>query len=248
MVNENTREIVNRLKQDILQLQGSTPPDSNGAKRIGLGLVEEAFPYATFPPFGVHEFICSGREESAATSGFMGGLLAKLMGSGGVCFWISTSKMLFPPALAAFGVEPSRIVFVEVARERDVLWAAEEALKCGGLSVVVAELQELDFKQSRRLQLAVEKSRATGLMLRHTPRTIGATACVARWRIVPLPSLPEEGLPGVGCPRWEVELLKVRNGNPGCWQLAWSEEGFVPIGQPTPARVASAPDRMKKTS
>ncbi|HWK58266.1 MAG TPA: hypothetical protein VNQ80_13050 [Parapedobacter sp.] len=242
---ENTRETINRLKQDILRMQGFTPPDGGGARRIGLGPVEEAFPHAAFPPFGVHEFICRCWEESAATSGFMGGLLAELMGDAGVCLWISTSRILFPPSLSTFGVQPDRVVFVEVARELDVLWAAEEALKCNGLSAVVAELQDMDFAQSRRLQLAVEKSRVTGLMLRSSPRIVGATACAARWRIAPLPSLPEAGLPGVGFPRWEVELLKVRNGNPGCWQLGWAEGRFVPIGWPLRK---TAPSRMKKIS
>ncbi|MGV3761431.1 ImuA family protein [Parapedobacter sp.] len=245
-VDENTHEIVNRLKQDILCLQGFIPPDGGGAARIGLGPVEDAFPHAAFPSFGVHEFICRCREESAATSGFMGGLLAALMGGDGVCLWISASRMLFPPSLGTFGVRPDRIVFVDGARERDVLWAAEEALKCSGLSAVVAELQEMDFAQSRRLQLAVEKSRVTGLMLRNNPRIVGATACAARWRIAPLPSLLEDGLPGVGFPRWEVELLKVRNGNPGCWQLEWAEGRFVPIGRSE--RKTPVPNRMKKIS
>lgn len=242
---EHTHEIIDQLKRDILRLQGFIPPNST-ATRIGLGPVEDAFPNATFPPFGVHEFICRCREESAATSGFMGALLAELMAGGGACLWISTSSMLFPPSLATFGVQPDRVVFVEVAREQDVLWAAEEALKCSSLAAVVAELRDMDFAQSRRLQLAVEKSRVTGLMLRSCPRIIGATACTARWRIAPLPSLPENGLPGVGFPRWEVELLKVRNGNPGCWQLEWAEGCFVSMVRPT--CTAPAPNRMKKIS
>lgn len=242
---ENTREIIDRLKQDILRLQGVIPLDI-AAKRIGLGPAEDVFPNGVFPSFGVHEFICRCREESAATSGFLGGLLAELMGLGGVCLWISTSRMLFPPALATFGVQPHRVIFVEVARERDVLWAAEEALKCSGLAAVVAELQELDFAQSRRLQLAVEKSRVTGLVLRSSPRIIGATACAARWRIGPLPSMPEDSLPGVGFPRWEVELLKVRNGNPGCWPMEWAEGRFMPIAASTP--IAHTSGRMKKIS
>ncbi len=242
---ENTRQLIDRLKQDILRLQGCIPSDA-APTQIGLGPIENAFPHAAFPSFGVHEFISSSREESAATSGFMGGLLAVLMGGGGVCLWISTSRMLFPPSLGAFGVAADRVVFVEVARERDVLWATEEALQCNGLAAVVAELQEMDFAQSRRLQLAVEKSRVTGLMLRSCPRIVGATACAARWRIAPLPSLPPAGLPGIGFPRWEVELLKVRNGNPGCWQLEWAEGGFVPLTKPT--HITPASNRMKKIS
>lgn len=241
-VSEKPHEIISRLKQDILRLQGVVPPEETAAK-IGLGPLEEAFPHGAFPPSGVHEFVSGSLEESASTSGFIGGLLSGLMAGGGVCFWISTSALLFPPALEAFGVQPDRVVFVEVARERDVLWATEEALKCEGLTAVVAELREMDFARSRRLQLAVEKSRVTGLILRSLPRVSDATACAARWHITPLPSRPADGLPGVGFPRWKVQLLKVRNGNPGCWQLEWAGGRFVPIIQPQPGHAAARTSR-----
>jgi len=33
-------------------------------------------------------------------------------------------------------------------------------------------------------------------------------------------------LPGVGFPRLNVELLKVRNGKPGSWQVEWANGKF----------------------
>jgi protein ImuA len=33
-------------------------------------------------------------------------------------------------------------------------------------------------------------------------------------------------LPGVGFPKWNVELLKVRNGKPGSWQVEWAAGKF----------------------
>lgn len=230
---DSKRELIDRLKQDILRLQGFAAPESQNS-RIGLGPIEDTFPNRIFPKGAVHEFISENREQGAATCGFIEGLLSRLMGKNGICIWIGTSGSLFPPAARAFGVEPDRIVFVDAPREREVLWATEEALKCRRLSAVVAELQEMDFVQSRRLQLAVEKSRVTGLVIRNHPRRIGSTACAARWQIKPLPSILEEHLPGVGNPRWEVELLKVRNGNPGRWELGWSEGGFMPVRNPVP--------------
>ena len=38
-------------------------------------------------------------------------------------------------------------------------------------------------------------------------------------------------MPGVGFPRWNVELLKVRNGKPGSWQLEWSYNQLHEIKQ-----------------
>jgi len=121
----------------------------------------------------------------------------------------------------AFDVEPDRVIFIDLQREKDVLWATEEALKCEGLAAVVAELREISFAQSRRLQLAVENSKVTGFILRNDLRKLTATTCVARWQVTPLPSGVADDLPGVGFPRWQVDLLRVRNGSPGSWKLEW---------------------------
>ena len=31
-----------------------------------------------------------------------------------------------------------------------------------------------------------------------------------------------DNMPGISFPRWQVELLKIRNGKPGRWQLEWT--------------------------
>jgi len=98
----------------------------------------------------------------------------------------------------------------------------EEALKCEGLSAVIAEMQELSFVASRRLQLAVEQSRVSGFIHRNNPRNINTTACITRWQVSPLAAECEDDLPGVGFPRWKVSLLKVRNGTPGNWIIEYS--------------------------
>lgn len=224
---DDKQELISRLKKDILLWQGFRSTE-NLQEKVGLGAIEKAFPNGMFPVGSIHEFVSMSREDAAASSGFIGGVLAALMRGGGVCLWISTARVLFPPSIKAFGVkQPDHILFVRMDREKDVLWAMEEALKCSGITAVIAELHGLNFVQSRRLQLAVEKSRVTGFVLRHNPRTLDPTACVARWRVRPIESILDEGVPGVGFPRWEVELLKVRNGNPGKWQIEWSAEGFV---------------------
>jgi protein ImuA len=42
-------------------------------------------------------------------------------------------------------------------------------------------------------------------------------------------------MPGVGFPRWNVQLLKVRNGKPGAWQLEWEGGQFhhIPVFTPS---------------
>jgi protein ImuA len=226
---EAKEDIISQLKKDILLWEGFKVPIAGADDSFGLGPIEAAFPNGIFPVGAVHEFLTTEPEHAAATSGFIGGILAQLMRTNGVCLWISKARTVFPPALKVFGVPPERVIFIDLQREKDLLWATEEALKCDGLTAVIAELPGINFTQSRRLQLAVESSKVTGFVLRTDAKKLSTTACVSRWQITHLPSELEDGLPGVGFPRWQVELLKVRNGNPGCWQVEWVAGSFVPV-------------------
>ena len=220
------KDIINHLQKNILLWQGFTPSPAGTTDMVGLGPVEAVFPNGTFPIGAIHEFLSATPEHTAACGGFIAGLLATLMREGGACLWISVSRTLFPPALKAFGIEPDCIIFVDLQREKEVLWAMEEALKCGGLVAVIAEVREISFSQSLRLQLAVEESHVTGFILRNDLRKISTTACAARWQITPLPSEAETDMPVLGFPRWNVELLKVRNGLTGTWKMEWSADRF----------------------
>jgi protein ImuA len=162
------------------------------------------------------------------------------MQQGGACLWISLSRKLFPPSLTAFNVMPDQFIFIDLQQEKDVLWTMEQALKCKGLAAVVAEVRDINAIQSRRLQLAVESSKVTGFLLRNDPRKLGANTCVARWQVTPLPSELDDELPGVGFPRWRVELLRVRNGNPGSWKLEWTNNGFAPVKENTELNLAES--------
>lgn len=46
------------------------------------------------------------------------------------------------------------------------MWTIEEALKCDALSALVGKVRELNLPESRRIQLAVEESKMTGLLHR----------------------------------------------------------------------------------
>lgn len=226
---EAKRDLIQKLQKDILIWQGYKPASATASAQIGLGAIEAAFPGGAFPKRAIHEFITVIPEHSAASDGFIAGLLAVMMHDGAVCVWASTSRRLFPASLRAFNVNPERIIFMDVKTENEVLWIMEEALKCEGLVAVVAELDNLSLIESRRLQLAVEEHGVTGFILRKDGRKTTSTVASARWQISPLPSETEDGLPGLGFPRWQVDLLKVRNGNPCSFVLEWNGEQFEDV-------------------
>ncbi len=228
-------DIISKLRRDIASWEGFRPSESNETISVGLEAIENSFPNKTFPTAAIHEFISTCPEDTSATGGFITGIVQSLLARGGACVWVSYTRRLYPPALKQFGLDADRIVFADVIREKDVLWVAEEALKSIGVTAVICETRQLSFKESQRLQLAVENSRATGFIIRKECKAINTTACVTRWMVTAAPSVLRPGMPGVGLPRWNIELQKVRNGVPGKWTVEWKRKNFRLV---TPERAA----------
>lgn len=220
------QEIIDKLRQDINMWEDFRPQKSGESESFGLGPIENAFQGKAFPTGALHEFISTSAEQTAAIGGFLAGLMQVLLKNGGICIWISYSRRIYPPALKRFGVSPDRIVFIDVKLEKDVLWVTEEALKCKGIAAVICETRHLNFQESIRLQLAVESSHVTGFILRKDAKNIPNTVCLARWSVRPLKTQLRPGLPGVGYPRWQVDLLKVKHGQPGSWIFEWKNKEF----------------------
>src|SRR5687768_16222057 len=147
--------IIAQLQKDILPLQGFKRTLNSVPLDVVPGVIKNAFPNAEFPLAAVHEFFSTGAEDAAATCGFVAGMLASIMQNCGASVWISSCRTIFPPALKSFGIAPDKIIFIDLKKEKDIVWVMEEALKCNGLAAVVGEMRELSFTSSRRLQLAV---------------------------------------------------------------------------------------------
>jgi protein ImuA len=114
--------------------------------------------------------------------------------------------------------EPETGVFTwRTVRRGCGLICFEEGLRHGGLGAVVAEVARLSMTASRRLQLAAEGSGTIGIAIRRWRRPAEAadfgqpTASVTRWRVTALPASPLP-VPGVGRPRWQLELIRCRTG------------------------------------
>ncbi|MBS1556996.1 MAG: Error-prone repair protein ImuA [Bacteroidetes bacterium] len=215
------RALFDQLNAEINRMQGFKPKGSAVAVPK-LNTFCEAFPNSIFPTGAIHEMLSPTPETLAATTGFTLALLSTFLNKQSAVVWISTQRKVYAPALNSFGLQPDRILFVELPSERESLWAMEEALKSAALTAVVGEIQNISFTASRRLQLAVEQSQVTGFVL-HSGKHVNTTACVSRWRVSSLPSSHVDELPGIGHPQWKVELLRMRNGKPGIWNLGWSK-------------------------
>lgn len=217
------QEVLKNLRKQILLMEGFKAPSVT--EDTPLGRMSKAFGNGVFPFAALHEFFCFNPEEASASSAFIAALLSSRLKKSGPAVWISTNCKIFPPALRWFGIEPHQVLFLNVKKDKDISWAVNEALGCSSLSAVIGEMPELCITASRRFQLTIEEAGVGCFVLRNKPKNLLTTA-VSRWHIQPLHSNVEDDFPGLGFPRWQVKLLKVRNGTTGSWDVEWAEGGF----------------------
>ncbi len=181
----------------------------------------------------LHEVAGATAGDDGAAVGFAAMVLARLVAGRGRVVWLTRRRDLYPPGLAALGLGPEPLILVPVRRDRDALWAMEEALRHRRLAAVLGEVDHLDLVASRRLQLAAEAMGVTGLLLRPPAPPPSAIAAVTRWRLTSLAGVVEASTGAadraLGGPRWHVELFRCRGGRPGRWLLDW--DGTRMIGR-----------------
>jgi protein ImuA len=204
----------------------------NSMLPFGITEVDSRLPGGGLALGALHEVAGGGNDavNGAAAALFTAGIAARTRGK---VLWCGARSDLFAPALAQAGLKPDRVVYLEAGDEKTILACFEECLRHRGLGAAVAEVARLSMTASRRLQLAAEESGTIGIALRRWRRQAQAsdyghpTAATTRWRISALPSTPLP-VPGIGRPRWLVELVRCRGGESGDFELeACDDKGYL---------------------
>src|SRR5215469_5747609 len=235
------RERIRGIERPVATLHGVLPS--------AVAAIDRALPGGGFGRSTLHEILGAGgdEEDGALVAAFIAGILGRLIAKeNGIVLWCLPHPDLYGPGLAAQGLDPGRVVLAETPRDAEILWAMEEGLRAPGILAVVGEVGTLPAVASRRLQLAAERSGVIAFLLRRWRDSGQAAreralpnAAVTRWRIAALPSrpppipYPARGRgwgPGVGRPRWRVELLRCRGGEPASWEIP----GEMPGGMEVP--------------
>jgi protein ImuA len=231
-VSPELRERVRRIERPAATVHGVLP--------FGVTAIDRTLPGGGLARGAVHEFLGMGgdEEDGALAAAFAADILGRLgphpnpppragegMG-GGIVLWCLLRPDLYGPGLAALGLDPARLVLARARRNAEILWAMEEGLRSTGIAAVVGEVGAFPAVASRRLQLAAERSGVTAFVLRRWRDGARAArerdlpnASATRWRIAAQPSVPARAEPGIGHPRWRVELLRCRGGAPACWEV-----------------------------
>lgn len=209
------RALIHELQERIDKIAGGSAK-KRGTLPFGVPEIDDRLPGGGLAFGALHEIAGGGSDAvvGAVSALFAASIAARTKGT---VVWCLTRPDLFAPGLAQVGLHPDRVIYCESDNEDGVLASMEEALSFGGLSTVVGELVRLPMTESRRLNLAAEKTGVMGIVIRRWRRPAEATdfgnptASSTRWRVSCLPSepLPVEG---VGRPRWLLELLRAKAG------------------------------------
>ena len=242
------------LRERIRRIERPTAA-GHGVLPFGIAAIDRALPGGGLARGALHEILGMGgdEEDGAVAAAFAAGILGRLTtqessAGDGTVLWCLPHPDLYGPGLAAHGLDPARLVLVRAPRDAEILLAMEEGLRAPGIAAVVGEVGTLPAVASRRLQLAAERSGITAFLLRRwrdggqaaRERNL-PNAAVTRWRVAALPSQPLPGEPGVGHPRWRVELLRCRGGEPACWEVEGADAtGHVSLASALADRPAAS--------
>jgi protein ImuA len=219
--------ILDDLRATLARLErGTAPRPGQPVLSFGIPAIDQALPGGGLAAGGLHEVAGTGAQVEHGTTAalLVAGLLAR---APGMVLWVLERRDLFAPALAAVGLTPDRVVYVEAGKPATVLLVMEEGLRHRGLAGVVGEFGgRLSLTASRRLQLAAGQSGVTAFALRRfrcfdDPALAEPNAAATRWRVTALPSPPPlphaPEMPGLGRQRWRLDLTRCRGGGPHCW-------------------------------
>ena len=97
--------------------------------------------------------------------------------------FVAPPHFLYAPALANLGIDLARIVLVRSAQPQEALWAAEQTLRSGAASAVLAWLPAPGERSLRKLSLAAEAGRAMGVYFPAVQAMRHATPAALRLRL-----------------------------------------------------------------
>lgn len=231
-------ELMAGLRAQIAALETPPSQEEEGRFQLGLDAVDRRLPGGGLVRRGVHEVRAASYGDMGAAIGFAAALATRATFAGGMpsgkdrlIAWCQQSwgaydmGALYGPGLAGFGIDPSRLLLVNPAREPDMLWALEECVRAGVFAAVVGEVpatsRHFNLRASRRLHLAAEDASTPLILMRGFGELTSPSAALTRWCVSAASTVEEGSLHAIDRPGWQVDLEKCKGGRPFLSALAW---------------------------
>ena len=120
--------IIDDLRSTIARIgHGHENSRKQGVLPFGVPAIDGALPDGGLALGALHEVSSAGPQAEYATAAtlFIAGVLARLSGQ---VLWVTERNDLHPPALAAVGLSPARVIFAEAAKD-EIVQVAEDAVR-----------------------------------------------------------------------------------------------------------------------
>lgn len=190
------------LAQRIRRLeQCQLPETENEAFSSGCPNLDGLLPRSGFMRGALVEWIASVPGAGATTLALT--VARAACGEDGFLAVIDSTHTFFPPAATALGLHTKQLLLIRPASRGEAFWAIDQALRCRGVSAVLAWPDAVDHRVFRRWQLAVEQSRALGLLVRPHSALTEPSWAEARLLVEPQPSTDHWRM-------WRIKLLHAR--------------------------------------
>lgn len=247
---------LDRLRRAVAVLERDSSRPGAGLFDLGLPALDAALG-GGLASGAVHEVYARRAQDAAAASGFALGLALRASNERSIV-WVRQDFVdaetggLYGDGLAAFGLEPERLILVRTRDPTGSLRAAAEAARCPAIGAALVEIwgepRILDLKASRRLSLAAGKS-GVALILIRLGASPAPSAAASRWSVSTSASTPLEAN-APGRPAFDAALLRHRAGlAPRACRLEWDRDRacfeFAPLSRfvvPVPADRPAAAD------
>lgn len=197
------------LRSQLARLTGVSRRAAVTGIPIGVTEVDALLPGCGLARGGFHELL---GDQGAITS-FLAAMLGRQKSIQHV-LWVTPSPDIYPGGFAQLGLSHRRLTIAWTRQTDNRLWAMEEALKDLPGGAVVAEIEQADLTESRRLQLAAESSGSIGFLVR---RDRQPSAALTRWLVEPARSRDLRHT-------WRLTLERVRGAEAGgSWVLEFDD-------------------------
>ena len=211
----------------------------------GVQPLDACLPEGGLSHYGLHEIEPLGFSDMPSLTGFAFALLSRLRPVKPIIWCVTQSQIgdhgqPYAFGISRYGISPAQIIFVRVAKDRDLPFALEEAIKTKGVAAVIGEGQRPCFTGSRRLALLCKAHERPCLFMAPNHDNDRGSAALTRFRIAAMPGVEDPRDPfGPGLPQWRVALPRARGGRamPGMdhdatgkpdmpypWRIFWDDE------------------------
>lgn len=222
---QRQREALQKLAREVRHLEtaGRATEGVESAISTGCAALDASLPAGGYLPGSMIEYLRTTPACGASYLAFAAAA-STLRTRGGFLVVVDMHRTIYPPALHCHGIDLSQVIFVRPESQADALWAADQALRTPAVAAVVAELEVIDDRSARRLQLAAERGQGLGILLRSLAARRSPSWAEVQWIVKSLPLRTASTAAGSGqaqgSRRLQVQLARLRGGQAGAsWRL-----------------------------